>query len=1487
MHTGMHSDVPCIPNSINSLTKLEAARFYHSNLKFAVHALLPPGRGDEGCRGKKPIHKGWRDHTAAEVTPEYLDRHFGPGSDYNLGAVVRAPFVHIDLDSKPDAGASVREWLSNQPHLASVPRERTGGGAHLLFICRDLPKHVAAAKKALTTSITPSVQAELYTDGMNIALSPSVHKSGHRYEWEVTGPIPEVEWSDLRYWFSFKTEDEPQRGRPPKDKPWWSKWDEDLRTLDLAGVMEELGHIGECVDPDSNKWSVRCPWEREHTGGTNKEPGSDSVIFSHSGMMPAFKCLHAHCSGRTLRDLLDWADKKKPGIIAARCTSLRVWQPGNNGSGGRPQVILPALGRPHSAFGSDLGKLIGPKLDMFRFADQIVQIRFVGKADQNGAIPGKMLAPIRPAELVTAVERTVETGIVREDKAGDEVFLAKSMSEQDARITLASGFFGECLPHINRLLDVPVPHLSDSGQIIYPRPGYDERFGTWLNPQAPVLHHMEFEDAIRLLLQDLLGLAEHGGFWWHDQQSRVHALARFITPFCRGLMNWRRTPLWIFDGNREGSGKDTCADLAHIAYTGRSITCAPLSKECDDEMRKRITSALMAGSRFFHLANMKGHVRYASLEAATDDSGIWEDRRLGASETITLPNETEFSFSANNATWEPDIERRCRRIRLLFRPEHVNSHKYRHNDIRAWVRMHRSDLLSAVNAIVVEWVRRGCPPGPTPFTSFPEWSRVVGGVFLCAGLPDPCQPNADNKVSGDQSTAAMRDFFAIAFERFGSKEILKPEFQDFVQGEQAVHDLFEWITFSERRGLIVFGKLLTKFDNRELGGITMHVTQTSRNRASYCFEREPESSAMIDILPKSPISRPDHPKTETESTAQTSKRGCGDVGGCFHHAIISGKKIEKNFENEGNYLSPYTAIGKTSPNIPTSPLAHPTGFPDMAAKIREAGSVALDIETYGTAKKDALNPWRGDIRLLSLKTLNSPPWLIDLQATGYNLGELGSALEAVEVIVHNAKFELLWLSVKCGVRPKKIFCTLTAARLLSAGTKPGNNLDQCLERYLGVPPGNDHARSDWGGMFLTDDQLAYAARDVAHLHDLSAKLDALLAGNELGAVRDLEFALTPVVVAMEAAGMSVDADLLRSIRDRSKALARSACDDIRSALSMPTLNVASPEQLRDALNRVGINLPNTNEETLKASNDEAIIPKILAFRSAEKSAQQAESLLECIELDNRIHGRFEPTGTDTGRFSSKSPNLQNIGRGELRACFVAPAEKCLVVADYSQIELRAAAVIAGEEKMIEAYKRGDDLHKLTASTVLGKPLEQVTKHDRQLSKAVGFGLLYGQSAKGLVRYAASSYGVQLADEEAQEIRKAFFRTYGSLRQWHGESHVNAQKNVSEVRTILGRRRLIPESADEWQRFTALVNTPVQGSCADGMKRALVLIASRLPDSASIISTVHDEVIVECNEADGESVLETVRASMVEAMAEILPRVPIEVEAGICSNWSQK
>ena len=207
--------------------------------------------------------------------------------------------------------------------------------------------------------------------------------------------------------------------------------------------------------------------------------------------------------------------------------------------------------------------------------------------------------------------------------------------------------------------------------------------------------------------------------------------------------------------------------------------------------------------------------------------------------------------------------------------------------------------------------------------------------------------------------------------------------------------------------------------------------------------------------------------------------------------------------------------------------------------------------------------------------------------------------------------------------------------------------------------------------------------------------------------------------------------------------------------------------------------------------------------------------------------------------------------------------------------------------MIEAYARGLDLHKQTAAEVLGKYLDAVSKEDRQIAKSANFGLLYGQSAPGLVRYAAASYGVKLELEQADHIRRQFFRTYGALRQWHGESRNKADKGAREVRTVLHRRRLIPETASEWERFTALVNTPVQGGCADGMKQAIVNLAAKLPPEARIISTVHDELIVEAPEAMAAEVSALVKSTMIEAMAALFPQVPIEVEAGVCEHWGQK
>jgi ribonuclease D len=161
----------------------------------------------------------------------------------------------------------------------------------------------------------------------------------------------------------------------------------------------------------------------------------------------------------------------------------------------------------------------------------------------------------------------------------------------------------------------------------------------------------------------------------------------------------------------------------------------------------------------------------------------------------------------------------------------------------------------------------------------------------------------------------------------------------------------------------------------------------------------------------------------------------------------------------------------------------------------------LDLETYGTSedkkirKGETLDPWRGEIRLLSLQLPDLVPWLIDLRATGYGLGELGKVLQGTEVIGHNIKFDALWLARKCNVHLVKMIDTSSASRILSNGdSKLGNRLVEVADRYLGIELRKDQGRSDWGALMLLAEQIQYAAQDVEHLHALKEKLDAELKG---------------------------------------------------------------------------------------------------------------------------------------------------------------------------------------------------------------------------------------------------------------------------------------------------------------------------------------------------------------------------------------------------------
>ncbi len=208
--------------------------------------------------------------------------------------------------------------------------------------------------------------------------------------------------------------------------------------------------------------------------------------------------------------------------------------------------------------------------------------------------------------------------------------------------------------------------------------------------------------------------------------------------------------------------------------------------------------------------------------------------------------------------------------------------------------------------------------------------------------------------------------------------------------------------------------------------------------------------------------------------------------------------------------------------------------------------------------------------------------------------------------------------------------------------------------------------------------------------------------------------------------------------------------------------------------------------------------------------------------------------------------------------------------------------------MIQAYEQGSDLHRQTASIVLGKPVEDISKEDRQLAKAVNFGLLYGQSAKGLVVYAETSYGVKLDIEQARQIRRKFFDEYKHLREWHSQAEKGASSNCEVLSTKLGRKRWLPMEGDvRWQRFTALLNAPVQGGAADVIKTAIIALQAKLPEDTGLVSTVHDELIVEAPLKNAEAIKKLMEDVMIESAVSLYPTVPFEVEAHICEDWSEK
>jgi DNA polymerase I len=399
--------------------------------------------------------------------------------------------------------------------------------------------------------------------------------------------------------------------------------------------------------------------------------------------------------------------------------------------------------------------------------------------------------------------------------------------------------------------------------------------------------------------------------------------------------------------------------------------------------------------------------------------------------------------------------------------------------------------------------------------------------------------------------------------------------------------------------------------------------------------------------------------------------------------------------------------------------------------------------------------------------------------------------------------------------------------------------------------------------------------------------------------QEVDLPLVPVLARMEHAGVKIDRSALAEMSSRLEREINAKAKDIYQR-SGSEFNISSPKQLGDVLfNKLNLPKPvkygkgktiSTAVDVLEGLAAEHDVPRlVLEYRQLTKLKSTYVDALPALlnPASGRLHTTFGQTGTATGRLSSANPNLQNIpirtelGR-EIRAAFTAEPGYLLLAADYSQIELRLLAHFSQDPLLVEAYRRGDDIHTLTASQVFGVPPLMVTPDHRRQAKVVNFGIVYGLSAFGL----SQNLGIEPA--EAKQFISAYFERYKGVRAFIDRTLEDARRE-GKVKTLFGRARPIPDINSKNANLRGFaertaVNTPLQGTAADLIKIAMIRIDTALREQrlkSRMTLQVHDELVFEVPEAE----IEAMRTLVREQLEKVHPlTVPLLVEVGVGPNW---
>ncbi len=474
--------------------------------------------------------------------------------------------------------------------------------------------------------------------------------------------------------------------------------------------------------------------------------------------------------------------------------------------------------------------------------------------------------------------------------------------------------------------------------------------------------------------------------------------------------------------------------------------------------------------------------------------------------------------------------------------------------------------------------------------------------------------------------------------------------------------------------------------------------------------------------------------------------------------------------------------------------------------------------------------------------------------------------------------------------------TMIAAYLLNPG-RLSPSLSELCEEELDQPlPVLD------GEIDLENSSSAFCqalGQNVSAIRPLHERYAAKL--EERGLARlygEIEMPLVGVLADMEALGVALDVPYLTRVKSEMDAQLLRLSEEI-AELAGTTFNLNSPKQLAQVLfeklqlpvikrTKTG---PSTDSDVLQQLSSKHPLPKkIMEYRELSKLVSTyVEALPRMVNpKTGRVHTSFNQALTSTGRLSSSDPNLQNIpirtelGRSIRKAFIPGIPDGIFIAADYSQIELRLLAHVSGDEQLTKAFREDRDIHRFTASLIYGIPEKEVQPEQRNATKVVNFGVLYGMSAHGL------SKELRIPHEQAQAFIDAYFARYPRVRGYL-DSQMAKAKHDGFVQTLFGRRRYIPEvnSPDPVMRQLGermAINAPLQGTAADLIKRAMVDLAAALPADglkSRLVLQVHDELVLECPKQEKAAVTKLVKRTMEGAMSLTVP-LTVTVKAG--PNW---